>query len=788
MRLIGRPLAVFCAAFMISCAAGYLFSEYIVFIVAAAGALSLLSLLLFAVLGKNGKGRIPLLLLVSCIFFVIGAVRSYSHFSSIEAEISGFYNHETTIKACCVSVESRTSFNARYVVDTLTADGKSTRMRLLLSTSGEVIAKGEIFTASVSMRPLSEDLSGYDEAGAYKGRGVWAAASTVEGSEVSVLEEKDHLAFALASVSKAVTGRFDLTLSARGSAFFSAVFAGDRSYMSEGDIASVRRSGTSHLLAVSGMHFSVIMGMAYFFVSSLGLSVRSRYVLLSIGALAYAGFTGFSPPVVRSGIMLLLTYAAAVAGKRTDPLTSLLGAGALMLGVCPYYLLSPSFWLSFSATLGVVMLSSVLEELFERRHKKTISAILSDTSLGMIERISRAAVTYASESLRALPSFLVGSVTVSIAASAFSMPFCILFYGSVSYAALPAGIVLSGIVSAALVSAPAVIAFGGALPVSAAASALGEAFFTTTRFFSSIDGVYANVDYPVTKAVLLLLLLAALSVMLVTKGKLIPLLLCAVGVMSVFGTAHIAESIEFAHDTAIVRSTGESDVMLLRSDIGLIVADMGSDGVRDIDDCMAAAAQLKENDIGAYIFTSLNTRSANTARYLVQGSSVGCIYLPDYAALGTSVLANAVREEAQRAGVAVEVFRFGEEFSVGGYRMCVSELEYLDRSVRALYSVSAVSDEGSVLWMSGAYLEGEKCASLKGKSYDRIVFGIYGPKYKKKLTDQLNDVECGEYIAVSESISEFVSENGRVCGALDGASFSVCESVRFTFLPDFQQK
>ena len=778
MRIIGRPLAVCCAVFMIFCAAGCFFSEYIIYIAAAVGALSLLSLFMFILMRQKSHKRVALLLVLSSLFSLAGLLISYMSFVQREKEISVYYNCEVNVTAYCTSVVSRNSFSSRYTAETISIDGREESIGILLVASGDKIDVGDVFCAKVIISALSKDDAGFDEHAVWTGKGIEVIAETCKETIITVMPEKKEILGWLDRIRSKTTDTFKSLLDDRSVSFFSAVFAGDRSYMSDSDTLSVRRSGTSHLLAVSGMHFSVIMGMAYFFVRSIGLRIKSRYLALAVIAVVYAGFTGFSAPVIRSGIMLLLTYGGAVVGKRTDPLTSLLCAGAVMIAFCPYYIYSPSFWLSFSATLGVVLFSSALGELFEHRHNQVLGDILRDPALDMRCRIFTFVSQWARESMRAIPAFLVGAIMVSVAATAFSMPFGVLFFGSVSYVSIPAGIVLSPIVTVSLILSPLILLLGKFSPISALADIFGEAFFTITNFFSDINGVYRNVDYFAAKLSLLLFLLTALVIMLFTKKKIYSLVVCAIAVISVFFISYVAENAEFAVECAVVTCAGDNDSIALRAESGLVVADMGSDGARDIDESLISVSELKENEISAYIFTDLCSKQEGVVRYLLANYYVGCVYLPDYAAPDMKVIADAARAEAERAGVRVEYFRFGEEFAVDEYTLCVSELEFLDRSVKALYSVSVESEKGSFLWVSSSYFEGEKCRSLGGNYYDRVIFGSYGPKCKDKIADVYDLVKCSEFIACTQEVEALVRPER---GKGKDVPFLVSASVKFGF-------
>lgn len=106
------------------------------------------------------------------------------------------------------------------------------------------------------------------------------------------------------------------------------------------------RSGTLHLVAVSGSHLAIVLT---------GLRIATpRLLFLLPGLLAYAALVGFSPPVLRS---LLLTAAAAIgrrAGARAPPGAHLGLAACVVLAVDPAALFDAGFRLSFAAYFGLL--------------------------------------------------------------------------------------------------------------------------------------------------------------------------------------------------------------------------------------------------------------------------------------------------------------------------------------------------------------------------------------------------------------------------------------------------
>ena len=563
---------------------------------------------------------------------------------------------------------------------------------------------------------------------------------------------------AFKAVNEKVTDRFSQYLTDRGAAFLSGVVAGDRSYISDYDMLSLRRSGTSHLLAVSGMHFSVLMGMLLVMLSVIGIPVRPRYLLLMLMALSYAAFTGFSPSVVRSGIMLFVTFLGHIIGKNRDSLTSLSFAMALMVAFRPYYVLSASFWLSSSATLGIVLLGPFVSDLILHRHRLRLTDILRDDTYTVPLRIVLFVLKATKEFLLSIPYALVSMITVGIAAAVFSLPFSLLFFGSASYTAIPCGILLSPVVSLAIVTAPFVLALCGIPVVADFSSCLGELFFTITQYFSHINGVYPNVSYTAVVCLVFAFVVAVVICLIASNSKKPLAIVSVLFLAGVFVCAGISERYEFRDPCAVYSAT---DSIAIRGDSGLVVVDMGSDSIADLSRIMSSVSSLKQNETSSYVFSHLSSKHEKLVRYLVTNCSVDTLYFPDYASVHMRIRADAGERVAREYGVVVKYFRYTETLETDGVCVLVGALEYLDRSKRPIYSVSVERDGGSILWLSSAYFEGTKDRGELDRFYDFVILGSYGPKPKAEYSDRLLDIKNSAYVVGSEKLLEWLSERAR---------------------------
>jgi len=127
------------------------------------------------------------------------------------------------------------------------------------------------------------------------------------------------------------------------------------------------RTGTAHLLAISGLHLGIVAGI----MLSIGLWLFGRrhylYIWLALAVIwLYALLTGMHPPVVRGAIMASLFLAAELLGRQRSAITALTFAAAVMVGFSPYILGDAAFQLSFLAMAGLVFLFPAFRSLGRR--------------------------------------------------------------------------------------------------------------------------------------------------------------------------------------------------------------------------------------------------------------------------------------------------------------------------------------------------------------------------------------------------------------------------------------
>jgi len=146
----------------------------------------------------------------------------------------------------------------------------------------------------------------------------------------------------------------------------SALATGDVGAIGEDDAEAMRRAGLAHLLSVSGLHITAVVGLTMFLaLRLLALSTRlaltGRLPLVAAGAAAltavgYTLLTGSEVPTIRSCVAALLVLAALAIGREAVTLRLVATGALVVLLLWPESVMGASFQLSFAAVTAIVAL------------------------------------------------------------------------------------------------------------------------------------------------------------------------------------------------------------------------------------------------------------------------------------------------------------------------------------------------------------------------------------------------------------------------------------------------
>lgn len=199
----------------------------------------------------------------------------------------------------------------------------------------------------------------------------------------------------------------------------SALLIGDKYALSDSVRLDFNRSGVSHLIVVSGMHFSILVSV-FLLCSRKLYKLRMLFVSLAIVfILTYMAVTGFTPSVVRAGIMLTI-YASGYFVNREPYSLNSLGVAALFLTIPnPYIVADLGLIYSFATTASILIFAPKL------RSKFYIGIKTEELEKSFVKKTKNSTAKF-------FNTYVIDVLCMNISAFVASLPISIAFFGAVS--------------------------------------------------------------------------------------------------------------------------------------------------------------------------------------------------------------------------------------------------------------------------------------------------------------------------------------------------------------------
>lgn len=216
-----------------------------------------------------------------------------------------------------------------------------------------VEALGNLQRPAPAMNPGQFDWAGY-----YRDQRILTSIQIPQASNIRVIDEgrlspldilRDHARRLLAAGFPASR--------ALDHALLRALLLGDSDPQLRDVQEQFQRTGTSHHLAISGMHVAVLGGFVFLVCRLLCLAPRKSAVVMTAFVLLYGAVALPSPPVVRSVLLCAAFGAGLVSRRSVDALQLLAVCVLLMLIYRPLDLYNAGFQLSFGTVLGLILFS-----------------------------------------------------------------------------------------------------------------------------------------------------------------------------------------------------------------------------------------------------------------------------------------------------------------------------------------------------------------------------------------------------------------------------------------------
>jgi competence protein ComEC len=275
---------------------------------------------------------------------------------------------------------------------------------------------------------------------------------------------------------------------------------GEKSFISQRTLNAFSLIGSFHLLAVSGLHVSVWAAFVLEFLKMLGINRRLRSFMMILFVLVFEAVTGFNPPVVRAGTMIVFVFLGELGKRQADSLNSIGFAVTVMLFINPFAANSGSLWLSCFASVGIILLARPIYEKLNFRAFKSKG----------IEKVRTA---------------VLESFSVTTAVTVFTLPLTVILFDRFSIITPVSNLALIGLASFAMIvtGVAALLFLTGlkfvAFPLFLVASAAARIITDFSVLLSEADGITLSTRYLPLKIIAFVLPAAAVICLLLKSRR-----------------------------------------------------------------------------------------------------------------------------------------------------------------------------------------------------------------------------------------------------------------------------
>ena len=296
---------------------------------------------------------------------VTGPVRAASGWQSAVAEVRSVGVEGAALKEKVLLEVPPDDRQARRPAPAAAGAQAGTPLRL----SQGMILSGEALIEA----PEGESDSGYNQKRQLLQQGIEVVLRAGGPGSLAVLGQRGGFAGAFDRLRQAAREHLYLGPDVRVNEVLQGVVMGDTVGIDEGWLEAFRRSGTAHMLSVSGLHVASLAAIMIGLARLLRAPRWVGFALAATCAVLMVPFVGPSPPITRSAVMIVVVLMGRWVGRGRDQWQILALAAVVILALNPFAVFDVGFQLSFAAFVGMMALVPPLQKLL-RRLPKVIAA------------------------------------------------------------------------------------------------------------------------------------------------------------------------------------------------------------------------------------------------------------------------------------------------------------------------------------------------------------------------------------------------------------------------------
>lgn len=623
------------------------------------------------------------------------------------------------------------------VVDDSSLIPKGTKIILASSVTG--LEDGSIVVGEVTYSSLEErSTSVFDGKRYYLPKRVMIFAETEEVDKIGVENRFsvsgffDGLREKMASAIRAHCGKDAGSLTG-------AVLLGSKKDLTPSVKRDFRRLGISHLLVISGLHFSFVITLIEFSLLRFRVNQRLRAIVNIVVSLLFMGIAGLSASVIRAGIMHIIAQFSRLVLRKPNTINAYALSGTLLLLINPYSALDIGFQLSYVSTLACILYCT---------NRGGLGFRLPMPKSCRHRPLFRAA------------SYVMESIAVTLSVTLLTLPLSWIYFGELSLASIPANIASAPLIAILmllgavyLITYPLTVLI---FPLSKLINLLGDFIIKAADTASDISGVVIRIDYGFTPFFIAVIVVLLFIFPFTKKKRTVAAAAASVFAIlisfSLFST-QIGKSV--THFSYV--SLGKNEGFVLTSEGKTVIADMSNASISFSYELLSEAEINRATEIEALVLTHYHNKHISYFGNLCEREIVRSIVLPEPVNEAERAIYNGLCDTAEEYEVSVHTLAADESYLVGCASIGIYPREYLKRTSHPVSgSIVSVKDD-EMLIVPASFSEGNEKIAADMTSAEYVFIGDHSPICKKEFT--VNTDGSLKSLILGESAQEYMRED-----------------------------
>ena len=628
-----RPLVFFITFFLLTLTLSVSLSHRAKILTLSIFAIASLILLVLPVLLRVRAFRRPLALCLAVVFSLLVAL------FGIDARFETFrplYGTPITAEARIDKITGN-DFTLRADCTLLSTNGDDCKAKIKCSfPAATQLEENDRFTATLTLLPLDKQYAYAIADGFY--------CSATDVTDITLIEKGDTtLSSRFSALRDKLSARITRSVSGEGGNLLSALLLGERDSLSGLTDLNFRRIGITHILALSGMHLSILTGALYFLLRRLSVPRSLRIASAVLLVLFYVAITDFSSSILRAGFMLLMTGASFFVARRTDTVTSLFFSVFLICLLTPWAVYDAGLWLSMFGVIGLLFASFYFD--------------------GQGKKKKRGKPHRAVALLRGILFMFICSVCASL----MTLPLSALYFGETSLIAPFANLIFSPLLTFCIYLAILLLLLPLPSAVASYATGFCNGILDLADLFAEPSGIFVSLSHPFLLSSVLLTFLALLLLLSSRiRSWRAPLLILLTFCTALAGFLAVDAKRRDAYLEMTVLSESNGDYLLLSEKEGSLLVDMTSFSKTSVSDALAIMDEKRMTELDYYLPTHYSYLLYDAIEKLAVNVKLYTLLLPPTVSEGEELIKEEILSLAEQHGIQTVELPQDGAYSVAG--------------------------------------------------------------------------------------------------------------------------